>query len=96
MRGLFRVFIVDPETDEILYQGDHIATDSSTAKMRAVGKAGPIEKDLDDLDVIAVQLGNVRAKEEVQSTLLNRTMLSYITKEQRNPKQLKPADEHDG
>lgn len=78
MRGLFTVIIVDPETDDIIYEGKHIAADEGAAKMRAATRAGELPKDLDDLDVIALRLGNVRDREELQSQILNRTMLSYL------------------
>lgn len=88
MRGLFSVYIVDPETDDIVYEGQHIASDEGAAKMRAATRAGELPKDLDDLDVIAVRLGNVRDREEMQSQILNRTMLSYLGQNESKARQL--------
>jgi hypothetical protein len=67
MRRLYEVFVVDPEEDEVISQELLIAKSGSSAKIKALSKAGLSDDiDYDDLDVIVVQLGDVRDKKEVQ------------------------------
>lgn len=68
MRGLFLVYVVDPEFDLIVAQfGPAVAVDGDSAKMKAIAKCGPFVKDIDDLDFVVLKLGNIRAKREVQT-----------------------------
>ena len=67
MRHLYEVLAVDPEEDALLYSDKMIAKSGSSAKIKALSKAGlGDDVDVDDLDVIIVQLGDVRDKKQVQ------------------------------
>lgn len=71
MRGLFRVFVVNPEKGEVIYQDLTVAKDKETAKykvLRLAAKTIPLADgyDLDDLDIICNRLGDVRKKKEIQ------------------------------
>lgn len=65
MRGLFDVYIVDPEIDDVAWSKCIIAKDEQSAKLKVVSSA-TLTKDIDDYDIIVVKLGNVRPKKEVQ------------------------------
>lgn len=71
-RGLYRVYIVDPETDEVIHDtGAIVARDEDSARLKAVQIAGgTLVKDIDDYDFVVVELGDVRAKKEVQEVRL--------------------------
>jgi hypothetical protein len=64
MRGLFSVYIVDPETDGIQYKESFIAKDETSAKMKAYASL-KLDKDADEYDFVVVRLGNVRCKKEI-------------------------------
>ena len=66
MRHLYEVFVIDPEEDEILFTDTFIAKSGSSAKIKALSKTDLNDIDFDDLDVIVVQLGDVRDKKEIQ------------------------------
>ncbi len=76
-RGLYIGFVVDPETDEVVYQADpFVAKDNDSAKMKLVvfaNNANPtaLKKDADELDFVLLRLGDVRAKKEVQEVRLS-------------------------
>ncbi len=68
MRGLFQVYVVDPEEGELLYQGTAIASSAKNAEFKVLSRVLAIklgEFELDDLDVIVVRLGDVRAVEKI-------------------------------
>lgn len=66
MRGLFDVYIVDPENDSVIWEWEGVvAKDEQSAKLKAVSKA-TLGGDVDDYDIIVVKLGSVRPKKEVQ------------------------------
>ena len=68
MRGLYQVYIVDPEDDKIIaVWGPEVAFTGGNAQMKAIAKCSPFGKDIDDLDFVAVRLGEVREKKEVQT-----------------------------
>lgn len=75
MRGLFEVFIVDPEATEpdrqIVSYGQFIAKDEGAARLKGWTKAvsgsrGLEDKDADDYDIIVRRLGDVRERRRVQ------------------------------
>jgi len=70
MRGLYEVFIVDPEAGEIIGIHRIIAKSGASAKIKALSEQdfGPAyaDVDVDDLDVIVVMLGDIRDKKEIQ------------------------------
>lgn len=67
VRYLYRVYIVDPATDQVTEIPPFVAKDEATARLKALQKAGDkIEKDVDQLDFVVVALGQVRAKKEIQ------------------------------
>lgn len=65
MRGLFEVFIVDPETGTVVDPGLFVAKDDQTARMKA-WIASKLDGDLDNYDFIVRRLGDVRNKKSVQ------------------------------
>lgn len=66
MRGLYQVWVVDPESDVIMLNGKPVVAKSEqSARIKAVRLAGP-DIDPDEVDIIVVRLGDVRAKREVQ------------------------------
>ena len=68
MRGLFHIYVVDYEHDQVITEGHIIADDEAKAKMKALHcwNDAVANYDLDDLDIICVKLGSVRRKKEVQ------------------------------
>lgn len=71
MRGLFEVFIVNPESGEILGPYRVVANDAAAARLKVVGKHLDLEKvDLDDYDICVLKLGDVRHKKSVQTVKL--------------------------
>lgn len=75
MRGLFEVFVVDPEEADseiqIVYGDQLIAKDEMMAKIKAWARAlqkidGIRSHDPDDFDIIVRKIGDVRAKREPQ------------------------------
>jgi hypothetical protein len=67
MRGLYQVTVVDPERDMIWDSMQVIAKSEGGAKLKALRVLdGLDDRDPDDLDIIVVRLGDVRAKREVQ------------------------------
>ncbi len=69
MRGLYRVYIVDPETDEVIepYGKPFVAKNEDNAQLKAVQKAGDqLLKDIDEYDIISYCLGDVRPRKTVQ------------------------------
>ncbi len=65
MRGLFEVYVVDPEAGEIVYSEDVIAKDKEMAKLKALQACEVPLDDLDDFDIICNRLGDVRKKKEI-------------------------------
>lgn len=66
MRGLFEVFIVDPETETIIFNGCIVATDEGTARLKAALSPALDRDKVDDYDFIVRRLGDVRAKRQVR------------------------------
>ena len=71
MRGLYEVYIVDPDEDEIVWETPKpfVAKDEDSAERKAIRMAGDKlddSKDLDDYDFIVIELGSVRPKKEVK------------------------------
>ena len=66
MRGLYEVYLVDPEDDKVLDCVKVVAKSTETARFKAMRKLSWFNKNIDDCDVIAHKLGDVRAKKEVQ------------------------------
>ena len=67
MRYLYEVYIGDPEADSLMNHSRVIAKSGSSAKIKALSKASLADDvDVDDLDVIVVQLGEVRDKKQIQ------------------------------
>lgn len=66
MRGLFEVYVVNPETSTVVDSVKIVAKSPETAKLKAIQKHGCIAGDLDDYDFIVHKLGDVRAKKMVQ------------------------------
>jgi len=68
MRGLFHIYVVDYEHDQVVAEGHIIADDEAKAKMKALHQWNDAvaNYDLDDLDIICVKLGSVRKKKEIQ------------------------------
>ncbi len=71
MRGLFEVFVVDPETEDVRLHVYVIASDEAKARLKAVQK-GLRESllidtdDLDEFDFVVCRRGDVQAKRKVQ------------------------------
>lgn len=65
MRGLFAVWIVDPEIEEVTPVGPLVAKTEDGARIRALTDT-KLKKDVEDYDVVVVRLGDVRKKEVVQ------------------------------
>ena len=65
MRGLFDVYVVDPEAGEIVYGDVVIAKDKEMAKLKALQACEVPLDDLDDFDIICNRLGDVRKKKEI-------------------------------
>lgn len=66
MRGLFEVFVIDPESGEILLNDLKVAKSAESAKFKALQVQKFEGFDFDDLDVIVRRIGDVQAKKEVQ------------------------------
>lgn len=74
MRGLFEVFIVDPEgIDPLPYECKVIAGSEESAKMKAMLAFRSADdmghfrgRDIEDFDVLARRIGNVRPERQVQ------------------------------
>lgn len=67
MRGLFEVFIVDPNTDTIVLERRVVSTDENKARLKALLESRIIlENGVDDYDIIVRRIGDVRAKKEVR------------------------------
>lgn len=66
MRGLFEVFIVNPENDTLWAEIKVIANDGDGARMKAVRSGIPPEKDPEDYGIIVRRIGDVRAKTKVK------------------------------
>jgi len=68
MRGLWEVYVVDPEEGEVVYQSVVVARDAKNAEFKVLSRAMQINEgkyEVDDLDVISTRLGNVRDKREI-------------------------------
>ncbi len=66
MRGLFIVYLVDYKASQVLHISEAVVADNvEKAKLKAL-KEWNGDVDLDDLDIIVLRLGDVRAKKEVQ------------------------------
>lgn len=65
MRGLYHVYVVDPESAEIVQDFVTVAKDADAARLKAAKKL-PDDVDLDDYDLIVDHVGAVRAKRQVQ------------------------------
>lgn len=66
MRGLFEVFIVDPERDDIVAQQYVVAANDERARLKAFRAANSaLPGDIDDYDIIVRRIGDVRAKRTV-------------------------------
>ena len=69
MRGLFSVYVVDPEEGDIVYQGVVVAENAKKAEFKVLSAAMRISEDkyeVDDLDIICNRLGDVREKRKIQ------------------------------
>jgi hypothetical protein len=67
VRGLFRVYIVDPKTDEVITCPSFVAKDANNAQIRAVQKAGDkLTRDIDEYVILVERIGDVPAKRAVQ------------------------------
>lgn len=68
MRGLFEVFVVDPEDDKqnIVFQGFFTAKDETSARLKAAVAAKLDVAEMDNHDFIVRRLGDVRNKKTVQ------------------------------
>ncbi len=64
-RGLFDVYVVDPEAGGVVYSGVVIAKDKEMAKLKALQACEILLDDLDDFDIICNRLGDVRKKKEI-------------------------------
>lgn len=62
-RGLFEVFVVDPEAGEVLTRDLVVADTAEKARLKVLRKS---DADLDDVDIIVVQYGGIRLKRKVQ------------------------------
>lgn len=69
MRGLFEVFVVNPETGDVDGPFHVIAKDEAAAKIKVVAKE-LADIDIDDFDIIVRRLGDVRPKKTVQTVKL--------------------------
>lgn len=68
MRGLYRVYIVDPKTDVVLTTPAFVAKDENSARMKALQRnADKLTHDIDHYDVITERVGNVQPKKETQT-----------------------------
>ena len=65
MRGLFEVFVVDPEEGEIVFGDVVVAKDKEMAKLKVLQACEVPLDDLDDFDIICNRLGDVRKKKEI-------------------------------
>lgn len=71
MRGLYRVLAVDYKNDEVVVDKEVIASSNETAKLKAL--APVVDKyDLDDLDVKAIKVMDVRKKPEPQRVIVEK------------------------
>ena len=67
MRGLFQVYVIDPKKETVIGNILVIAKNEKSAEIKALTKAMPFDEfDIDDLDIVTVKLGSIRAKKEVQ------------------------------
>lgn len=65
MRGLYRITVVNPKTEEIGEPLMVIAKDEAGAMVKAALQ-GAIKGKVEDYDIIVDRLGDVRAKKDVQ------------------------------
>ena len=65
MRGLYEVIVVDPDTEQVIEDIFTVAKSYDGAKLRVL-KETDLEKDVEDYDVFAIRIGDIRAKKEVQ------------------------------
>lgn len=65
MRGLYRIIVVNPKTEEIGDPVMVIAKDEGAAMIKAALK-GAIKGKVEDYDILVDRLGDVRAKKETQ------------------------------
>jgi hypothetical protein len=63
MRGLFEVFVVDPESGKIVTEEVVVADSDKKAELKVMRA---IDADPDDVDIIVRRLGDVRPKRKVQ------------------------------
>lgn len=69
MRGLFLVYVVDPEEGDIVYQGVVVAENAKKAEFKVLSAAMRVSEDkyeVDDLDIICNRLGDIREKRKIQ------------------------------
>ena len=66
-RGLFEVFVVDPEAGEIVTRELIVADSANNARLKVLRKS---DVDPDDVDIIVVQYGAVREKVKPQRVKL--------------------------
>ena len=69
MRGVYEVFIVDPEAGKVVVWGPEVAASDENAKMKAITAFAAVfeGKDIDDFDFGVVRLCGIRAKKEIQT-----------------------------
>lgn len=65
MRALYRIIVVNPKTEEVREPIMVIAKDEAAAKMKALLKQC-FSGNIDDYDILAECVGDVRAKKDVQ------------------------------
>jgi hypothetical protein len=63
MRGLFEVFVVDPESGEVAMREVVVADSDDKARLKVLRKS---DVDPDDVDIIVRRIGDVRQKRRVQ------------------------------
>ncbi len=66
MRGLFEVFIVDPEAGAVHSTAVVVADDAVAAKVKAIRKNYANDVDIDDLDIIVRRVGDVSPKKKAE------------------------------
>lgn len=64
-RGLYSVFVVDAQNEEVVFDSYVVAQSYDGAKLRVL-KSADLKKDIEEYDIIVLRLGDVRAKKEVQ------------------------------
>lgn len=65
-RGLFEVYVIDPDKEAIIHHAVLVADGEENAKLRALLAAKLSAEDLDRYDVVVTVLGGVRAKRRPQ------------------------------